>query len=157
MKWHYTVFDGKTWAAAADVAVPEGMMPNVSSLDGELAFVLTSIEKGKPALVTVLRSGNLETIAEVPTEGLGRMLVGWLVTAGGKRHLVLTGAVSAWDVPMGDAGPGEPVKILAISGASRARSGIYVGLAAVAAVMLVSLGVAWFIVRLRRVRGGEEG
>ena len=157
MRWRYAIFDGHIWGDAVDVKVPEEVMPNISALDGELIFVFTSTEKRGPVTIAALADGEPKTLAEMSTEGLGRVLDGWLVSAGGKRHLILTGAAAAWDVPLEGMQPGEASKILAISGASRARSSIYVGLAAVAAVMLVSLGVAWFMMRLKRVRGGEEG
>jgi len=52
--------------------------------------------------------------------------------------------------------PGGPRLLLEVEVATLLRSRIYVGLMAAGAVLLVSLGVAWLVVRVRNIKSRGE-
>ncbi len=155
--WYYTTFDGTKWGVKTRLDLPADAISSIASYRGELAFVITRGKKDVPVEIGLVKDGRLDVAAQVPTAGLGRIISGWLVAVGGTEHLVLSGAAKSWDVPLEDLKPGTARLLVSQSGSSRLRGDAYVGALALAAVLLVSLGFVWFLIRLRRLGRGGKG
>jgi hypothetical protein len=157
-EWFHVRFDGKEWGVPKPLDLGGQIQPQMSSYKGEPAFVFTPVKKNEPVKVAVLDNDKLKTIAEIQVTAIGVPTGGWLVALGDEEHLILSTIGAVWDVRLdGNLKFIDSKRLIEVSSSSRARTNVYVGLFAVVAVVLVSLGIAWFLVRLRGMRGGEEG
>jgi len=157
-EWFHVRFDGKEWGTAKPLDLAGQTLPQMSSYKGEPVFVFTPGKKDEPVRIAALDNGKLRTLADISVAAIGVPSSGWLVALGDEEHLILSTIGAVWDVRLDkNLKFVDSKRLIAVSSASRARTSVYVGLFAVVAVVLVSLGIAWFLVRLRGVRGGEEG
>jgi hypothetical protein len=152
VRWFHVLFDGKNWGAEEPLNIPEGKVPCVSPYEGELALLLLSTVEGEPVQLATVKQGKLDVIARIPTADKGLIVRSWLVDLGGNEHVFLVGLGKLWDVPLANMKPGAPRLLLEVPSGSLVRSRLYVGLAGGGAVLLVSLGIAWLVMRLRTLR-----
>lgn len=156
-KWFHILFDGEGWGEEMPLSVPERVFPNIGSYDGELAFTLVPLDKGKPVQLAFESDGALDVACDLAPVEMGRVLSAWLVELAGEHKVILAGASAVWVVPLKDLEPGKPRQLMEISAAAKTRSYIYVGVLAVGAVMLVALGITWLLMRVSAMRRRAPG
>ncbi len=155
--WRHVLFDGSSWGAPESLTFPSGFFPRISSHGGRLAFVLVPVEAKTPLQVVVAGRDGLETLAEIPPPEKGRIIDAWLLTLKENSFVLLVcgGRILRVDL---DGSTVSPPSLLMESGAfALMRTNIYVALLAVGALLLVSLGLAWFVMRLKAIRGRTTG
>lgn len=155
-KWCHVTFDGTKWGAAKALGLPAGRTPFVADYEGALAVLLPPAAKNEPVEIDLVKGDGLEQIAQVPTVDRGAIARAWLVPLADQYHVILVGPGKVWDVPLTGLTPGGPRLLLEVEVATLLRSRIYVGLMAAGAVLLVSLGVAWLVVRVRNIKSRGE-
>ena len=152
IRWYHVLFDGKKWGAEEALDIPKGEVPRVSSYEGDLALLLLSTVEGEPVQLATVKQGELDVIAHIPTTDKGLIVRSWLVGLDGDEHVFLVGLGKLWDVPLANLVPGEARLLHEVPRGAVMRSSIYSTLAGFGAVLLVSLGIAWLVMRLRGLR-----
>jgi hypothetical protein len=149
--WYLVTFDGAKWGAEQPLDVPAGAMPNLCVYQGAPGVILLPSEEDQPAKLALVKDGKLDVASEIPTKGRGKVVAAWLVELAGQNQVFLVGPGRVWALPFADMKAGEARQLLAVEEGSMLRSRLYVGLLGVGAVLMVSLGAAWLVMRIRRL------
>jgi len=147
--WYMVTFDGVKWGAEQPLDVPAGAVPNLCVYQGAPGVMLLPSKEDEPAKFALVKDGKLDMASEIPTNGRGMIVRAWLVDLAGEYKVFLVGPGRVWALPFADMKAGEARQLVAVEEGSMLRSRLYVGLLGVGAVMMVSLGVAWLVMRIR--------
>lgn len=147
--WKRVRFDGVSWSGEEPLEVPDGVIPFMVVYKGRPAFFLVPFDWEEKIEFAVLEGNAVKVVASIAQPDEGRIVSAWLVELDGEYGAILSGGRSVWEVPMTDGiGFGRPRLIMQISAASVRRNFVYIGILLMAAVLLVSAGVTWFVIRV---------
>lgn len=156
-RFYHVLFDGEKWGEEVPVQLPARTYPVIASYKGSLALLLLPLDKNVPVKLVTVAGASLQTVTEIPVPKDKRILSAMLAGVADEYTAVLVGANSIWDVKLTDAAAAPPRIVIKGSPAARMRSHLYVGLFGLSAVMLVSLGITWLILRIGSLRAAAGG
>ena len=148
--WYSILFQADAWTEPATIAIPAGTLPFIERINGKMGLYL-HIRKGKvPGEIVEVNGSNLLTLSRVTLPDDGFLMGVWIVNVSDETSLILETNKGVWRIPLDDMQPGEPQNLLKASRSGGVRAQLYIGLLGILSILLVALGITWFVMRLNK-------